>query len=185
MIVATLHGIGLSGLISGYADPLFSKVRLAGVSFRGAELFWRAACLGPLAWWALGFERVMRSAQEGLRELTEQKQPVVLVTHSAGCRIAYNWFSHRLRPDPFVAWVSCGANQSVLEGVAIPIGFKPAHLPPWSHFYRDGDVFGGPLARYGAIDCVLPVPLIREHINFWEDQTFAQSVARIARSVLR
>ena len=189
--VASIHGIGFGGLIAGYAYPLFLNLRvLHGLPtndrptpFSTHELYWRASVLGPLAWWALGFDGVMRRAQAGLDELAAQKKPVVLVTHSAGCRIAYDWFMRRGVPDPVVGWVSCGASQKILDGLAIPIGFKPAHVPRWVHCYREGDPFGGPLAAYGAHDRKMPMPLLAEHVDFWKDSEFAHEVMRMIRSV--
>jgi len=102
------------------------------------------------------------------------------VTHSAGCRIAYDWFTRRGHPSPIVAWVSAGANRKILEGVALPFGLKPVHLPPWTHVYRTGDPLGGPLAAFGARDVPLVRPtatVFRDHADYWSDPTFARAVA--------
>lgn len=99
LTTATLHGIGVGGSLGDYAEPFFRNLRRAGApAFRGVELFWRGAWLGPLAYWLLGTDWFMAAAQAPLdRLLADGALPTrtVLVTHSAGCRIAWDWYGRR------------------------------------------------------------------------------------------
>lgn len=182
--VVTLHGVGWHA--RGYATPLFDHLdRLrAGSPVQRVELHW-PAWPRVLAWWALGVPRVMRRAQRGLDAVAARDASLVLVTHSAGCRIAYDWFTRRGRPAPIRAWISGGANAGILGGAAVPLGVTPAPLPEWTHVYRTGDPLGGPLAAYGARDVVIPPPLLGPHRGFWEDPGFARVVAsRLPKTIL-
>ena len=185
--VVTLHGIGIVAQREGYARPLLhglSRRRLPPL--RVLELFWRGAVLGPIGYWLLGNRRFMRSAQSGLDEVctTADDGSLFLVTHSAGCRIAMDWFVHNGPTRKIAAWVSCGANSGVIEGLAAPLGFKPAHLPKWTHVWRDGDILGGPLNRFGAQDVKLPKPLIAEHMDYWRDPRFAAQVSKVIQETV-
>lgn len=184
VVIATLHGIGRAGLVWGYAAPCFRNLQEAGYpGDRLRELHWRGAILGPLGYWLLSTAWGMVRAQWGLETLLAEHptDPILLITHSAGCRIAWDWFRRRPGPAPVIGWVSCGANARILQGAAVPLarrrGVVDGGLPPWLHIVREGDRLGGPLGAFGARDRVLPRALLAEHQDYWTDPRVAQLIA--------